>query len=75
MRVFPPAEAQAISPTVAVQETTAASSSDRPRASVIVLSGEDDPADTQIPRLLAAGADCERVHIVSEFVLLGRNGK
>jgi putative DNA primase/helicase len=36
-----------------------------PLGSVIVLSAEDDPADTQIPRLLAAGADCRKVHIVS----------
>lgn len=33
--------------------------------SVIVLSAEDDAADTQIPRLLAAGADCRRIHIVT----------
>jgi hypothetical protein len=33
--------------------------------SVIVLSAEDDPADTQIPRLLAAGANCKKVHIIS----------
>jgi hypothetical protein len=36
-----------------------------PLGSVIVLSAEDDPADTQIPRLLAAGADCRKVQIVS----------
>jgi hypothetical protein len=36
-----------------------------PVGSVIVLSAEDDAADTQIPRLLAAGADCRRVYIVS----------
>jgi hypothetical protein len=33
--------------------------------SVIVLSAEDDAADTIIPRLTAAGADLSRVHIVS----------
>jgi putative DNA primase/helicase len=36
-----------------------------PLGSVIVLSAEDDPADTQIPRLLAAGADCRRVQIIT----------
>ena len=33
--------------------------------SVIVLSAEDDAADTIIPRLTAAGAELARVHIVS----------
>lgn len=32
---------------------------------VLVWSGEDDPADTLAPRLIAAGANLERVHIVS----------
>lgn len=32
--------------------------------SVIIWSGEDDPADTLLPRLMAAGADLGRVHIV-----------
>lgn len=36
-----------------------------PMGSVIVLSAEDDPADTQIPRLVAARADRRKVHIVS----------
>jgi hypothetical protein len=36
-----------------------------PLGSVIILSSEDDVEDTIVPRLLAAGADCERVHIVS----------
>lgn len=31
---------------------------------VVIWSGEDDPADTLTPRLLAAGADTERVHFV-----------
>jgi hypothetical protein len=31
---------------------------------VAIWSGEDDPADTLIPRLLACGADLKRVHIV-----------
>lgn len=33
--------------------------------SVVVWSGEDDPADTLVPRLRAAGADASRVHIVT----------
>lgn len=34
------------------------------RGSVVIWSGEDDPADTLAPRLRAAGADMARVHIV-----------
>lgn len=33
---------------------------------VLLWSGEDDPADTLVPRLLAAGADLARVHIVGD---------
>src|SRR5262249_50795304 len=36
-----------------------------PRGSVIVASAEDDPADTIRPRLDAAGADVERVFLLS----------
>jgi putative DNA primase/helicase len=36
-----------------------------PLGNVIILSAEDDAADTIIPRLLAAGADRDRVQIVS----------
>ena len=32
--------------------------------SVVIWSGEDDPADTLVPRLLAAGANLQRVHFV-----------
>lgn len=31
---------------------------------VLVWSGEDDPADTLVPRLMAMGADLDRVHFV-----------
>ena len=31
---------------------------------VLMWSGEDDPSDTLIPRLMAVGADLERVHII-----------
>ena len=33
---------------------------------VLVWSGEDDVADTLLPRLIAAGADAKRVHFVGE---------
>ena len=36
-----------------------------PLGNVIILSAEDGAADTIIPRLLAAGADLSRVHVVS----------
>ena len=32
---------------------------------VIILSAEDSPSDTIVPRLIAAGADCDRVQIVT----------
>lgn len=32
--------------------------------SVVIWSGEDDPADTLVPRLLAAGADMARIHFI-----------
>lgn len=35
-----------------------------PTGDVILLSAEDDPADTIKPRLEAAGADCTRIHII-----------
>jgi hypothetical protein len=35
-------------------------------ADVLVWSGEDDPADTLVPRLLAAGADMARVKFVGD---------
>ncbi|TCO83080.1 AAA domain-containing protein [Plasticicumulans lactativorans] len=33
---------------------------------VVIWSGEDDPADTLVPRLVAAGADLAHVHIVGD---------
>jgi putative DNA primase/helicase len=33
-------------------------------ANVLIWSGEDDAADTIVPRLMAAGADLQRVHII-----------
>ena len=35
---------------------------------VVIWSGEDDPSDTLAPRLIAAGADMTRVHIISGMV-------
>lgn len=32
--------------------------------SVVIWSGEDDPADTLVPRLIAAGADMAKIHLV-----------
>jgi putative DNA primase/helicase len=34
---------------------------------VVIWSGEDDPGDTLVPRLLAAGADPRRVHFVGNI--------
>ena len=42
-------------------------------ASVILMSAEDDPSRTIIPRLKAAGADLSRVHILESVVLEGGN--
>jgi hypothetical protein len=39
---------------------------------VIILSAEDDPADTVVPRLIAAGADRSRIHILK--AVKGENG-
>lgn len=36
------------------------------RGAVVMWSGEDDPADTLVPRLLAAGADASKVHFVGD---------
>lgn len=41
---------------------------------VLMVSGEDDPADTIRPRLEAAGADLTRVHIVGGVEVSKRNG-
>ena len=41
---------------------------------VLMYSGEDDPADTLAPRLLAAGADLNRVHFISGTRINGEDG-
>src|SRR5262249_6783705 len=43
---------------------------DRP-GSVILLSAEDDPARTIVPRLCAAGADLTRIHILESIIQPG----
>lgn len=43
-----------------------------PAGNVIVWSGEDDPADTLVPRLIASGADMRRVFFVSDAVEDGK---
>jgi len=45
-----------------------------PQGHVLIWSSEDDPRDTLIPRLIAAGADLTRIHIV-ESVNHTRTGK
>lgn len=38
--------------------------------SVILIAGEDDPADTIVPRFLAAGGDAKKLHIrIEEFTI------
>jgi putative DNA primase/helicase len=44
-----------------------------PQGNVVWLTAEDDIEDTIIPRLRAAGADCDRVHIIK--MLREKNGK
>jgi putative DNA primase/helicase len=44
-----------------------------PAGSVVVMSGEDGAEDTLLPRLLAAGGDRNKVHILKS-VLSGHNG-
>ncbi len=36
-----------------------------PTGDLVIWSGEDDPADTLVPRLMAAGADLGRCHFIS----------
>jgi hypothetical protein len=39
-----------------------------PKGNVLLLSAEDDPADTYVPRLTAAGADLKRIQAISMVV-------
>jgi putative DNA primase/helicase len=45
------------------------------RGSVLIISGEDDPADTIRPRLDAHHADVSCVHLLSMVRRIGENGK
>lgn len=42
--------------------------SQSPAGNVVVWSGEDDPADTLIPRLMASGADLDRVFFITDVI-------
>jgi len=44
-----------------------------PQGSVVILSSEDDPSDTVVPRLMAAGADLERVHFINMVRAAGKD--
>jgi len=46
-----------------------------PKGSVILVSAEDDPADTIRPRLDAHHADCRRVHLLSAVRRIDDKGK
>ena len=46
-----------------------------PVGNVIILNAEDGAGDTVVPRLIAAGADLKRVHIVSAVQQEGGNGR
>ncbi len=48
---------------------------DAPLGNVIVLSAEDGAADTIVPRLMAAGADLRRVHIITAVYSEGGKGR
>jgi len=49
--------------------------SECPRGSVILISAEDDPADTIRPRLDAHYADVKRVHLLTAVRRIGENGQ
>ena len=37
-------------------------------SNVVMISGEDDPEDTIVPRLIAAGGDLSKIHIINDVV-------
>jgi putative DNA primase/helicase len=45
------------------------------QGNVVILSAEDDPADTIVPRLMAAGADLSRCCIVDAVREMAKDGK
>ena len=71
-------KSQLTAPLAAVVTTRGQWPCDEGRAaqgSVIIFSAEDDAADTIVPRLLAAGADLSRVHIVEAVAIDDGKGK
>jgi hypothetical protein len=44
------------------------------QGSAVIFSAEDDAADTIVPRLMAAGADLDRVRIVEAVTINDNNG-
>jgi putative DNA primase/helicase len=42
-----------------------------PSGNILIWSGEDDPADTLVPRLKASGADLDKVYFVGDVLGLG----
>ncbi len=46
-----------------------------PLGDVILVSAEDDPADTVIPRLMAAGADLSRIHLLQAAYVTTPDGR
>jgi putative DNA primase/helicase len=63
----------AIIAAVTTKETWPCGEGRAPLGNVIILSAEDGASDTIVPRLLAAGADLNRVHVVS--AVHGANGR
>jgi len=49
--------------------------SQAPKGDVILLSAEDDAADTTKPRLEAAEADCERIHVLKAIQEINNEGE
>lgn len=45
------------------------------RGAVVILSAEDDAADTILPRMLAAGADTRRIHVLDAVRGIAANGE
>jgi len=44
-----------------------------PEGDVLIWSGEDDPSDTLMPRLIAAGANINRVYFVGDNTITGKS--
>ncbi|MDE3073876.1 MAG: AAA family ATPase [Chloroflexota bacterium] len=46
-----------------------------PPAGVVLVTPEDDPADTTVPRLALAGADLDRIRIITTIPTTGTDGR